>query len=95
MQTVLYECSIPWSAMAPILPHTAEEVWRHAPGTEVISVQLTDMPTEQRVSLDKATVERWHKFMELRDVVLKALEDARKEKVIGTSLAASGGFVPR
>lgn len=95
VQTVLYEVLHSLVRLvAPILPHTAEEVWRHAPGTEVISVQLTDMPTEQRVSLDKATVERWHKFMELRDVVLKALEDARKEKVIGTSLAASVDLYP-
>lgn len=95
VQTVLYEVLHSLVRLvAPILPHTAEEVWKHAPGTDVISVQLTDMPTGQRVSLTQETVERWHKFLELRDVVLKALEDARKEKVIGTSLAAAVDLYP-
>ena len=32
--------------------------------------------------------EKWHAFMKLRDDVLKALEEARNEKVIGKSLNA-------
>ena len=33
-------------------------------------------------------LEKWSKFMDLRDDVLKALEEARNEKVIGKSLTA-------
>jgi len=95
VQTVLFEVLHSLVRLvAPILPHTAEEVWRHAPGTEAISVQLTDMPRENRITLGQEVVQRWQQFMELRDVVLKALEDARKEKVIGTSLAASVDLYP-
>ncbi|MCS0543654.1 hypothetical protein NXY55_27155, partial [Aeromonas veronii] len=37
---------------------------------------------------------KWDSFMELRDDVLKALETARNEKVIGKSLAASITLYP-
>src|SRR5690606_29241867 len=37
-QTVLYRAlSAMVRLIAPILPHTAEEVWKHAPGTQVES----------------------------------------------------------
>ena len=38
--------------------------------------------------MDAASLARWEKLMEVRGVVLKALEDARQAKVIGTSLEA-------
>ena len=38
--------------------------------------------------MQKQLVEKWYAFMNLRDEVLKALEEARNEKVIGKSLKA-------
>jgi isoleucyl-tRNA synthetase len=74
--------------VSPIIPHTADEVWRHIAGTDDISVQLTDFPTVRSEWLDASLEEKWDRFLDLRDVVLKALEEARREKLIGNSLGA-------
>ncbi|MCP3742747.1 isoleucine--tRNA ligase [Rossellomorea sp. BNER] len=89
MQTVLYDCLVTLTKlMSPILSHTSDEVWSHIPGVEGESVQLTDMPESKDFSNDTELVSKWEKFLELRDDVLKALEEARNEKVIGKSLTA-------
>jgi isoleucyl-tRNA synthetase len=90
-QTVLYEILRALaSLMAPILSFTAEEVWKHLPkgGEEKGSVHLEVFPEAQREYLDEALHERWEKIWEIRTVVTKALEEARKEKKIGLSLDA-------
>lgn len=87
MQTVLYETLITLTKMlAPVIPHTAEEIWSHTPHVTEESVHLTNMPEKQQV--DRQLVEKWSRFLTIRDDVLKALEEARKEKVIGKSLEA-------
>ena len=58
------------------------------PGVQEQSVQLTDMPEVKEQPNAKELLEKWSKFMDLRDDVLKALEEARNEKVIGKSLTA-------
>ncbi|MGE7760737.1 isoleucine--tRNA ligase [Peribacillus sp. NPDC097895] len=89
IQTVLYEALVSLTKLvSPILSHTADEVWAFIPGVTEESVQLTLMPEE--ISIDNAEVieEKWTAFMNLRDNVLKALEEARNQKVIGKSLNA-------
>ena len=87
MQTVLYQIVVDMTKLlAPILAHTAEEVWSHIPHVEEESVHLTRM--SERVEIDSAFVEKWNTFMKLRDDVNRALEVARNEKVIGKSLEA-------
>ncbi len=89
IQTVLYESLIALvKLMAPILPHTAEEVWEHITSVKEESVQLTDFPEYVEYDNAQALTEKWSKFLNLRDDVLKALEEARNQKVIGKSLAA-------
>ncbi|WP_394137019.1 isoleucine--tRNA ligase [Cytobacillus oceanisediminis] len=89
IQTVLYESLIALTKLvAPILSHTADEVWSFIPNVEEESVQLTDMPEYQELPSAKQLEEKWTAFMKLRDDVLKALEEARNEKVIGKSLTA-------
>ena len=47
------------------------------------------MPEEIiRFRMQQAIEEKWNAFMNLRDDVLKALEEARNQKVIGKSLNA-------
>ncbi|MFC3768730.1 isoleucine--tRNA ligase [Paenibacillus sp. GCM10012303] len=88
-QTVLYEALTAITKLiAPILPHTADEVWRYTPETAAVSVQLADMPDVQTSVYDAELENKWEQFMEVRDEVLKALEVARKDKVIGNSLGA-------
>ncbi|PKG22112.1 isoleucine--tRNA ligase [Niallia nealsonii] len=90
IQTVLYESLLSLTKLvAPILPHTADEVWEHITSVEEESVQLTDFPKVSEYSNDQELLDKWNKFMLLRDDVLKALEEARNQKVIGKSLQAS------
>ncbi|MEC0985624.1 isoleucine--tRNA ligase [Bacillus safensis] len=90
MQTVFYETLMALVKLtAPILPHTADELWSHLSFVEEPSVQLTDMPEGVLVPQAEATETKFDRFMEVRDDVLKALEIARNEKVIGRSLEAS------
>ncbi|PFG06793.1 isoleucine--tRNA ligase [Bacillus sp. es.034] len=89
IQTVLYESLVALTKlMSPILSHTADEVWAYIPGAEGESVQLTDMPEVQQLANADELKKKWNTFLELRDDVLKALEEARNQKVIGKSLTA-------
>ena len=88
MQTVIYEVLTSLTKMlAPIIPHTADEIWSHTPYVAEESVHLADMPTVQTV--DTALLHKWDHFLELRDDVLKAIEETRNDKVIGKSLEAA------
>jgi isoleucyl-tRNA synthetase len=94
-QTVLYEALTAITKLiAPILPHTADEVWKYIPHVEEISVQLTDLPAVNDALFDAALEKKWEQFLAVRDEVLKALEVARKEKVIGNSLSAAVHLYP-
>ncbi|WP_138414975.1 isoleucine--tRNA ligase [Aquibacillus sediminis] len=75
--------------LSPILSHTADEVWSYIPGVEEESVQLTDMPVAREITGSEQLKAKWDHFFEVRDDILKALEEARSEKVIGKSLEAS------
>ncbi|SFC05583.1 Isoleucyl-tRNA synthetase [Bacillus sp. OV322] len=89
IQTVLYEVLVSLAKLvSPILPHTADEVWAYIPGAEEESVQLTLMPEGRTLENAEALEEKWSAFMDLRNDVLKALEEARNKKIIGKSLNA-------
>lgn len=95
IQTVLYDVLVALTKLVtPILPHTADEVWPYIPGVTEESVQLTDMPETAEIDGAEALKTKWDAFMTLRDDVLKALEVARNEKVIGKSLNASITLYP-
>jgi len=80
--------------IAPVLPHTADEVWKLVPGAEEISVQLTLLPEANTSVYDEALEARWEKLIDVRDEVNKALEEARNKKVIGNSLGANLELYP-
>jgi isoleucyl-tRNA synthetase len=90
-QTALYEILRALTClMAPILSFTAEEVWKFLPegsGREE-SVHLALFPDVQSEYMDDTLNDRWEQIWEIRAIVTKALEEARKEKVIGLSLDA-------
>ncbi len=88
-QTVMYDTLVTLTKLVtPIIPHTTEEVWAHLPGVTEESVQLTDIPEPVAIEGADALREKWTHIMEVRDEVLKALEEARNNKVIGKSLEA-------
>ena len=92
---------------APVLAFTCEEAWGHMrqlPGDpESVHLALAPMPEEltaglpeehERLSAD------WDRLMEVRETVLKSLEEARNAKLIGAPLEAKivleadGGLMP-
>jgi isoleucyl-tRNA synthetase len=83
--------------IAPILPHTADEVWNFIPGVDVESVQLTDMPeaNAKHLSFSEEALSKWDAFLEIRDEVLKAMEEARRNKVFGNSVDAKLALYPQ
>jgi isoleucyl-tRNA synthetase len=95
IQTVLHESLLALTKLvSPILAHTADEVWEYIPSVTEESVQLTDMPEYKELANAKELEDKWNSFLKLRDDVLKALEAARNEKIIGKSLAAKVTLYP-
>ena len=77
--------------LAPILPFTAEEIWKYLPDSkdyEKSSVMLNDMPAPCMELAAEDFMAKWDRIHAIRDDVNKALELARAEKVIGKSLEA-------
>ncbi len=77
--------------LAPMIPFTAEEIWKamkHTKGEEVESVMLTDFPEVDEKYDNKELTEKWDKIIKVKDIVAKELENARADKVIGHSLNA-------
>ena len=87
-QTVFYEILVSLiKLLTPILPHTMSEAYDNLAYKEAEDVYLTDMPQEE-TNLDIDLEKQFDKFMEYRDIVLKALEEARANKIIGKSFNA-------
>ena len=87
-QTVMYVmCDGLARLLAPILPVTADDLWRHMPGPRSASIHLEDFPTVDRF-IDDDLVGTWERLLAVRETVNAALEDKRKQKVIGNSLSA-------
>jgi len=94
-QAVLYEALLAITKLiAPILPHTADEVWKFIPSVAEESVQLARLPEVRGEWNDRELEQKWNRLIDLRDDVLKTLETARKDKVIGNSLSASIHLYP-
>ena len=93
VQTVLYAHAVNMTLLlTPILPHTTEEIYSYLAGTRKASVYLEEMPNAmfdelyEGVKADKFT--KWQPVLEVRNALLKALEVARADKVIGKSFEA-------
>ena len=87
-QTALYKiadslCRL----MAPILVFTADEAWENLPDRKVDSVHVAEFPAIEEAD-NAGLLSTWERIFALRDEVLKALETARNEKQIGSSLEA-------
>ncbi|MEM1371563.1 MAG: class I tRNA ligase family protein, partial [Pseudomonadota bacterium] len=85
-----FKCVALW--LAPVLSFTAEEAWlSRYPDTEAAdgSVHLEPFPKLPSYWLDQDLAERWKHIRSVRRVVTGALELARAEKQIGSSLEAA------
>jgi isoleucyl-tRNA synthetase len=74
--------------LAPILPMTTDELWRHLPGVREQSVHLAEFPRDVDGLSEAGLVARWERLMRMRDEVNRALEAERQAKTIGNSLGA-------
>ncbi len=74
--------------MAPIMPFTAEEIWKHMPSyaDKAESIHLVLFPQADDKLQDVALAKKWETLIDVRAEVTKALEQARVDKVIGHSL---------
>lgn len=90
-QTALYQIADALARMlSPVLAFTADEIWENLPAQgngRAISVHLTTLPEPGGVA-DPALAANWARLFEIRDEVLRALEEARIAKRIGSSLEA-------
>jgi isoleucyl-tRNA synthetase len=87
-QTAMYlMCDGLARLLAPILPVTADDLWRHLPGIRSASVHLEDFPHVDGL-LDAELLGTWERLLAVRESVNAALEEKRKQKVIGNALGA-------
>ena len=73
--------------MAPILVFTSDEAWENLPGQTVASVHMAEFPAVSEAD-NSGLMANWDRLFSIRDEVLKALETARNDKQIGSSLEA-------
>ncbi|MBK6750151.1 MAG: isoleucine--tRNA ligase [Acidobacteria bacterium] len=87
-QTALYNIVDNLSRLlAPILVFTSDEAWENLPKQSVGSVHLSEFP-EISDADNSGLMENWERLFSIRDEVMKALEEARNEKRIGSPLEA-------
>lgn len=82
----LFRCTVTW--LAPMLCFTAEESWLSRYGAGAKSVHLETFPEVPAQWRNDKLAEKWRKVRQVRRVVTGALEVARAEKRIGSSLEA-------
>ena len=83
---LLFHALIRWAA--PVIVFTAEEIWQtRFPDSE--SVHLLEWPDVDAGWVDATLATRWAELRALRTQVTEAIEPLRREKVIGSSLAAA------
>lgn len=74
---------------APFLVYTMEEVWQHFNDDCEKSVHNTEFPAVESYGDEEEIKAEGEKLMEVRSHVLKALEEARNEKLIKSSQEAA------
>ena len=77
--------------LAPILPVTTDELWRHLPGKREASVHIAEFPAAADLAplRDEELERQWQVLLDARSAVNATLEGLREKKVIGSSLQAS------
>ncbi len=89
VQTVYWTaCDALVRLWAPFLVYTAEEIWKHFNDDEEPSVHYTHYPKTGNYAGADELKTKFAALLEVRNVVLKALEEARAAKLIGTAQEA-------
>ena len=74
--------------LAPMMPFTSDEAWSYGHPRQP-SVHLEDFPIVPASWRDGALVEKWERFQQIREIVMRPMEELRREKTIGKSLDAA------
>ena len=94
MQTVIYDILVKLTKLlSPILVHTSEEVWKYLKEEEAY-VQLAEFPVVENYENTEEVLAQWAEFFKVRNTALKALEEARNEKLIGKNFEAKVTLYP-
>jgi isoleucyl-tRNA synthetase len=75
---------------APIIPFTAEEVWKSR-YPDADSVHMLEWPEVDAGWKDEGLGQKWSHLRELRNDVNEAIEPLRREKIVRSSLEADVG----
>ncbi|HEX8368735.1 MAG TPA: isoleucine--tRNA ligase [Pyrinomonadaceae bacterium] len=87
-QTALYQITDKLCRLlAPIMVFTADEAFENLPYQKLASVHLAQFPKVSGAD-NAQLLAGWERIFSIRDEVLKALEEARNAKQIGSSLEA-------
>ncbi|MGB2579739.1 isoleucyl-tRNA synthetase [Elusimicrobium simillimum] len=93
-QNALYEILLVLlKFLAPVVSFTTEEAWQELKKIECgkdleESIFLSSFPKESSVKRDAELEAKWDKIRNVREVILKKLEEARAAGLIGSSLEA-------
>lgn len=93
-QTVLFEILTGLlQLMHPILSFTTAEAWDSLHGRRDVDplkggIYFSDFPKDKKLNCDQTIMDKWEELLKVRSEITKALEIARREKVIGHSLEA-------
>lgn len=89
VQTALYRIGETLlRVLNPVLPFTMDEFNRNMPGERKANAQFYDYPKAENASNRDEILKEYDLFKSLRNDVLKALEGARSEQIIGSSQQA-------
>lgn len=92
IQSTLYDIAFGLIRLLnPIIPHTTSEAYWELPYQKYEDVYLESMPeipsySDEALKMKESLQNAFDIFLDMRDHVLKALEEARNEKIIGKSL---------
>ena len=87
--TVLFhilDCLTTW--YSPVLCHTMEEVWKSFKTEDVESVHLRLSKKVNSIWKNEVLLDKWNKIKKVRKTINSAIEIARNDKKIGSSLEA-------
>jgi isoleucyl-tRNA synthetase len=88
VQSTIYDITLGLlKLLTPIIPHTASEAYLLLPFKHEEDVYLENIP-KRTEDVNDPILGAFDTFNEVRETVLKKLEEAREQKVIGKSLAA-------
>ena len=89
VQTVYWKCLDALVKLwAPFLCYTTEEVWMHFNNDEAESVHYCHFPAVESYANADALKEEFASLLDVRTDVMKALEESRNAKTIGTAQEA-------